>query len=64
MLPFSIADFANASVSPQTYFTSTPGNFLSMLKSLPNPAVCEFSAPIIPIRIGFSAKTEEARIFG
>jgi hypothetical protein len=28
---------------------------LSILNSFPNPTECEFSAPIIPIRMGFSS---------
>ena len=41
---------ANASVSPQMATTSTPGNFLSMLKTRPKLRECEFSAPMIPMR--------------
>jgi hypothetical protein len=53
-----MAFLAKASVSPQTYFTSIPGKLLSMLNIFPKPAVCEFSAPMIPILKEFSLLLE------
>ena len=53
IFPFFIAILAKFSVSPHTYLTLTPGNNLSILNNFPKAAVCEFSAPIIPMIKGF-----------